>query len=154
MTCKNCGTELPNGMRFCTSCGTPVAEEPAIAPQTPGMPPQMGFQPVPPVSPQPPVKKKGGIKIPCILGMISGAASFFAGIGVFGMSCGSYEANRSYGGDAYTGMQNASAQAANNIQDTNEMLQTGMGAFLCVFGVALISYFWIKLKESKSDLRY
>ena len=86
--------------------------------------------------------------------MISGAASFFAGIGVFGMSCGSYEMSRSYGGDAYTGIQNAAAQAANNIQDTNEMLQAGMGAFLCAFGIAMISYFWIKLKESKNGLHY
>ena len=154
MTCKNCGTELPNGMRFCTSCGTPVAEEPAIAPQAPGMPPQMGFQPVPPVSPQPPVKKKGGIKIPCILGMISGAASFVSGISVLGMSYGSYESNSKYGGDAYTGIQNAAAQTANNVKAAAEIIQAASGAFLCVFGVALISYFWIKLKESKNGLHY
>jgi len=31
--CKNCGTEIPEGARFCPACGT-VSEEPAEAQQT------------------------------------------------------------------------------------------------------------------------
>ncbi|HYX80085.1 MAG TPA: adenylate/guanylate cyclase domain-containing protein, partial [Actinomycetota bacterium] len=27
-TCRNCGADLPDGARFCPSCGTPVAEAP------------------------------------------------------------------------------------------------------------------------------
>lgn len=33
MFCKNCGTQLPDGMKFCTICGTPVAPAETVAPQ-------------------------------------------------------------------------------------------------------------------------
>ena len=49
----------------------------------------------------------------------------------FGMYTGGYESNLSYGGDAYTGIQNASAQAANNIQTLTENFNAACGyAFL------------------------
>lgn len=31
--CKNCGAEIPKGMRFCGQCGTPVAAPPAVCSQ-------------------------------------------------------------------------------------------------------------------------
>lgn len=34
--CTHCGAQLPAGARFCTSCGTPVAEKPVNAPSAPG----------------------------------------------------------------------------------------------------------------------
>ena len=36
---------------------------------------------------------------------------------------GSYESSKSYGGDAYTGIQNAAAQTANNVYYMNKNLQ-------------------------------
>ena len=50
MFCKNCGSQLPDGVAFCTACGTPVsvAPQPPVAPQAPVMP-------QPPVAPQPPM---------------------------------------------------------------------------------------------------
>ncbi len=34
MICPNCGTPLPDNMKFCTGCGTPLAAAPAEQPQT------------------------------------------------------------------------------------------------------------------------
>lgn len=31
MFCKNCGSQVPDGMAFCASCGTPIAAAPAAA---------------------------------------------------------------------------------------------------------------------------
>ena len=32
MFCKNCGSQVPEGIAFCAACGTPVAAAPAAAP--------------------------------------------------------------------------------------------------------------------------
>lgn len=54
--CTHCGAQLPDGARFCTSCGTPVAAAPTVnpAPQ-PQAPVQQAPQPQAPVqqAPQP-----------------------------------------------------------------------------------------------------
>lgn len=36
---------------------------------------------------------------------------------------GAYEDNNTYGGDAYTGIQNAAAQTANNVYNVGELLE-------------------------------
>lgn len=66
------------------------------------------------------------------------------------MDTGSYESYFEYGGDAYTGIQNASAQAANNISDLAEIVSMGMFAFLLVFGIALICFFIGRIEADKS----
>ena len=38
----------------------------------------------------------------------------------FNADCGDLESNKAYGGDAYTGIQNSSAQTANNIYYLNK----------------------------------
>lgn len=41
MFCKNCGKELPDNVKFCSGCGTPVAPPaPAAAPETPAAAPE------------------------------------------------------------------------------------------------------------------
>ena len=88
-----------------------------------------------------------------LLGAISGIVSIVFSFVVFGMSNGSFENSKKYGGDAYTGMQNATAQTANNVQDLCELVQTGIGGLLLVVGLALIAYFGSKIysiyKEEK-----
>ena len=89
------------------------------------------------------------------------AASFlFIGIGVlaiifgivsFSKDTGSYEWNHSYGGDAYTGIQNASAQTANNIMYMTEATAFGFGAVLTVAGVAMIAFGLKTLGEANEE---
>ncbi|MBO4893736.1 MAG: hypothetical protein J5562_02330 [Clostridia bacterium] len=82
-----------------------------------------------------------------IVGIISGFISVVFSFVVKGMSIGSYERNYTYGGDAYTGIQNASAQTANNVQELADLVRTGIFAFLLVFGLALICFFLSRLVE-------
>ena len=86
-------------------------------------------------------------KLSNIVGIISGLISIVFSFVVKGMSIGSYEWSYTYGGDAYTGIQNASAQAANNVQDLADLVRTGIFAFLLVFGLALICFFLSRLVE-------
>lgn len=79
-----------------------------------------------------------------LVGMIDGVLSIIFGLVVFGSSIGSMEIDHSYGGDAYTGMQNASAQAANNIYELSGMIKTGLAGLLIVVGIALVCYFGAK----------
>ena len=51
---------------------------------------------------------------------------------------GEYEYAKYYGGDAYTGIQQASAQTANNILETNKILKYGFGSVLLVAGLAML----------------
>ena len=56
------------------------------------------------------------------------------------MSIGGYESNEVYGGDAYTGIQQAAAQAANNVQDLADIAKFGFSSLLAVIGLICIAY--------------
>lgn len=73
-----------------------------------------------------------------ILFIIIGVAAIIAGLVCFVLDTGSYERNVTYGGDAYTGIQNASAQAANNIQLLSVIVKTGFGISFIIIGLILI----------------
>lgn len=49
MFCPNCGKQLPDGVRFCTGCGTPLADEPVREHYAPA-----AAQPAPAPAPEPP----------------------------------------------------------------------------------------------------
>ena len=51
---------------------------------------------------------------------------------------GAYEYYHSYGGDAYTGIQNAAAQAANNILWLSDCIETLAGCVKLGFGFSLL----------------
>lgn len=70
--------------------------------------------------------------------LILGIIAIVFSLVVFSADVGSYEPTKSYGGDAYTGIQNAAAQAANNIMDVGAAITTAAGAILLVFGVGMI----------------
>lgn len=95
-------------------------------------------------------KKNGGTakKVFSIVGMVSGALSAIFGIIVLGMPTGGWESNLSYGGDAYTGIQNAAAQTANNVQTLTESINAAGGYLLLALGLGMISYFGVKLFSS------
>ena len=64
-----------------------------------------------------------------------------------GQDVGYWEASISYGGDAYTGIQNAAAQTANNVQDLAEIAAMGFGFLLISLGLFMIFYFSTKMKN-------
>ena len=86
-------------------------------------------------------------KLSNIVGIISGIISIVFSFIIKSMSTGSFERSLTYGGDAYTGIQNASAQAANNVKDLALLVQSGIFGFLLVFGIALICFFLSRLFE-------
>ena len=51
MFCTNCGAQVPDGSKFCTSCGSPIAAAPAPAPAP--APPAPAPEPVVPSAPEP-----------------------------------------------------------------------------------------------------
>ena len=70
-----------------------------------------------------------------ILGIL---ALIFAALIVI-KDAGYNESNQAYGGDAYTGIQQAAAQTANNVVDLAEIVQTGIVYILLIHGGVLIS---------------
>ena len=55
-------------------------------------------------------------------------------------SVGYYESSKTYGGDAYTGIQQAAAQTANNVQYLAEIVRFGFSAVLAVTGLISMAY--------------
>ena len=73
-----------------------------------------------------------------IFGIALGVLTIILAIVVFTQNVGYYESSHSYGGDAYTGIQNASAQAANNVKYVGEMIRFAMGSMMLVMGLAMV----------------
>ena len=83
-----------------------------------------------------------------VFGILTGICSIIASIVVWLQNCGDYEWNEAYGGDAYTGIQNASAQSANNVLSLTELVKMALGFGLLILGIAMICYFAIKICEA------
>ena len=58
-----------------------------------------------------------------IFGIVLGILSLVLAFVLFDQSVGYTEGSYSYGGDAYTGIQNAAAQTANNLVYTGELIK-------------------------------
>ena len=90
-----------------------------------------------------------------IAGMIAGAISVLCSLVVFTADKGSTVSYQSYGGDAYTGIQQAGAHAANNICDLANICSMGLGLILLALGLIAICYFLHQyledVKEEKND---
>ncbi len=72
--------------------------------------------------------------------IIAGIISIVLAIVCLTLSTGYYESNKEYGGDAYTGIQQAAAQTANNVQDLTAAVKTGFSSLLFVIGLISIAY--------------
>lgn len=72
--------------------------------------------------------------------VIAGIVSIALSIHCFNMNEGEYRSNSMYGGDAYTGMQNASASAARNVKTLSKIVKSGFGSTLLVCGLTLIAF--------------
>lgn len=72
------------------------------------------------------------------LTVLIGIAAIVLAIVCFSMDIGDRESYITYGGDAYTGIQNAAAQTANNLLRLCSIAKMGFGSVLMVFGLYLI----------------
>ena len=90
-------------------------------------------------------------KAASILGMVSSVISFCSGVYIY-LSLPfygwGYVNSEKYGGDAYTGIQNAAAYTANNIWRLNHAIQTMFGILLIIIGLLSFSYFLLQLANS------
>ncbi len=77
-----------------------------------------------------------------LLSLIASIVSAVLSIVLFNMETGSYESPLYYGGDAYTGIQQAAAQSANNTIALAEICSTGFGA-ICL--IAAFAFFMLAL---------
>lgn len=85
------------------------------------------------------------------LGIGAGGFSIYASNVMMQMECGSTEWDMMYGGDAYTGIQNAAAQAANNVKDFAELTRVGFAEAFFIIGLLMILYFGLKFFEVLSE---
>ena len=76
--------------------------------------------------------------IVCILAMIIGFVSITLGADMADSWDGDYVSSQYYGGDAYTGIQQASAATANNVRYTTEAVNEGFGNVLIIMGILII----------------
>lgn len=74
------------------------------------------------------------------LALILGIVSLVLCVVVFSGSVGYRESFLQYGGDAYTGMQNASAQTANNVMYLGQTIRMALAFFLAVQGLGMIFF--------------
>lgn len=96
-------------------------------------------------------KKKLNFKrVICILGIILGIATIVIGIATdeFNYSYQGYGDREIYGGDAYTGIQNATAQTATNVYNLYQTIQAFSKSFLIVLGVLIILHYALVLHET------
>lgn len=77
-------------------------------------------------------------RIKSVLFICIGVLSIILSIISFNAATGGYENEEYYGGDAYTGIQHASAQTANNIRVMSEITKNGFASVLFIAGSTLI----------------
>ena len=76
-------------------------------------------------------------KVLSILLALVGIVAIILSIVCFTADSGSFESYERYGGDAYTGIQNASAHTSNNVMHLGDIVKTGFGSVLLVAGLSL-----------------
>lgn len=144
--CSKCGKELQEGQVFCPECGCPVGESgvDTDAFTTVG---NLNYKYTNTDNIKETLGKSSdaGSIIASVIGIISGFLSIMLGFVVMGYSNGSYESATTYGGDAYTGIQNAAAQTANNVKSLTAIVKLGTSSLLIIIGVAIACFFALKL---------
>ena len=97
------------------------------------------------------MSKKKLKKIIYGIGALAGVLAVILAFVCFGKYEGYTESSKSYGGDAYTGIQNASAQAANNTYHLAEITKFAGGSILLVIGLISIAGFGAKIVDDLED---
>lgn len=148
--CSRCGMDNPEGNMFCQKCGQNMSE---VSQTTCSTVNPVAFTPGSSVNNgaynKLDVTIKKNSKVFPVIGMLSGVLSFIFGLVVMVKDTGIQSYSEIYGGDAYTGIQNAAADTANNVKNLAEICKFGFGAFLIVLGMAIICYFAMKMSNSE-----
>lgn len=136
--CSNCGAILDCEQLFCPNCGQKVelsGDNSAYSNENFNQSENIEFT----------AQKLNKVVIFNVIGLLTGVLSAIFGFVIFGFGTGSKEGALIYGGDAYTGIQNAAAQTANNVQKLTEIVKFAFGSLLLVVGIAVFCYFGAKL---------
>lgn len=88
-------------------------------------------------------------KLISILGIISGLIIIFVGLTRFNASYASSAEKQSYGGDAYTGIQQAIAQDTKNTSYIDEHLLLFCKTMVIITGVLVVLHYATNLSECK-----
>lgn len=83
--------------------------------------------------------------------ILIGIVSVILGTVCYSMETGQREFHYSYGGDAYTGIQNGVAQTANNVKYLTEVTAFGFGSVLTVGGVFMLVFGIKNLSAAKKS---
>ena len=78
-------------------------------------------------------------KVESIVYIVIGGLAFIFSLVCFFSDTGTFESLSSYGGDAYTGIQNAGALTANNVRCVARICSFGFGAILLLAGAMILS---------------
>ena len=149
MYCSKCGTQISEGEKVCPSCGNSIGQPKVDTSKfTQVKNPATNYVSAEEKAQELSNKISEGNAFSPIGGIISGIISVIFGIIMFAKDVGSYEYSATYGGDAYTGIQNAAAQTANNVTALSKIAKTGFAFFLIVLGLIAIFYFAMKLGKS------
>ncbi len=77
-------------------------------------------------------------KLRSIVLMVIGIVAIGLSIKCYTIDEMDYESRSMYGGDAYTGIQNAAAATSKNVKELAEIVQFGFGSVLLVMGMTLV----------------
>ena len=92
------------------------------------------------------MKKTRGLLL-CIIGAIAIGLS----IGSYSIKTSDYESYEIYGGDAYTGIQNAAARTSQNVADLKNCVKFGFGSVLLVTGLSLLAFGATSFNSEKQE---
>ena len=79
-------------------------------------------------------------KIAAILLLVAGLIALVFAVQTLTADTGSLESNTTYGGDAYTGIQNAAAQTARNVKKLTELCTKAFGGILLALSFAFFGF--------------
>lgn len=84
-------------------------------------------------------------------GLLSGIASIVLGILTYTLNFAGYTSPfHQYNGEAYTGIQQAAAQTAENVYYLSKTVIFGLGSVLIILGLAIIFFFTSKLLAQRN----
>lgn len=147
MFCEKCGKELNRDEKICSNCGNLIeATDNAVQQQInqPYTEPPV-YQP--PVShPKKAINDKLMNLILNAIGSFSGLLSLIYGFILKGKTYPiQYTSRGTYGGDAYTGIQNAAADTSSNLIVIVAILRDALSMLFIIIGLAILSYFIYRL---------